>query len=68
MTDTQLANRIISAVYRKDGGKALDRIEEELDASLSLLLDHLAANFDDAGNTRMANRCLRAFNDLTGCD
>ena len=35
MNEVKLANRIISAVYRKDGGKALDHIEEELDASLS---------------------------------
>ena len=68
MDDVKLANRIISAVYRKDGGKALDRIEQELDASLSMLLDDLAAIFEDAGNVLMSARCLRAFAVLTGRD
>ncbi len=66
ITDTQLANRIISAVYRKDGRKALEQIEIEVEARLTTVLWQLAFDFECDGNTRMANRCQRANNHLTG--
>lgn len=66
MTDVNLANRIIAAVYKRDGGAALDRLERELDASLSMLLDDLSYDFTEDGDHRMASRCLRAFDALTG--
>ena len=66
MNEVKLAKRIFYAVYKDDGGEAVENLEDEFLRPVDGVLDDLWYDFATRGETRWAKRCAHALKHLTG--
>jgi hypothetical protein len=69
MTDLYILRREANRALRaRTDDRLRDALEDERGASLCMILDSLAFDAQEMGETRLERRLVRAFNEITGRD